>query len=412
MAWLMLVGGVFGQEGQGDGPRFSSWAKVEAASETKTYREAMVTGGAFDPAARGFLEQIALPQLQLEANRSTIERLRKRLREFLLGGIANEKSAEEATKTTASFMETLARQDNVDLVVRVNAMLLLGELQSPDRKPWPPAAVTLGKAVADTALPKAVRIAACVGLARHVEAARGLVEEQQRMASGAVPAIVSVLKEPVSPESALESDWMTSRCLAMLPLLGPLQPATAAEVVRILDDSNRSINVRVRAASTLGAAAGPESQVNALAILQSIGGLAVLSLERDAASADRLLLDRQYGGGVGQPVTGTIGALSPDEFSGAGLSPDLSGQPSVAQLIPREVCRRAAWRLSALADAILTEDSKRGIALLAGDIPPAASTLAQGLRRASNALDERPMEPILRRALADLKAAAAVVVKP
>lgn len=111
-------------------------------------------------------------------------------------------------------------------------------------------------------------------------------------------------------------------------------------------------------------------------------------------------------------MTGTIGALSPDEFSGAGLSPDLSGQPSVAQLIPQEVCRRAAWRLSALADAILTEDSKRGIALLAGDIPPAASTLAQGLRRASNALDERPMEPILRRALADLKAAAAVVVKP
>lgn len=409
MAWLLLVGGAFGQD---DAARFSSWSKVEAASETKTYREAMIAGGAFDPAARGFLEQIALPQLQLESNRSTIERIRKRLREFLLGGIANEKSAEEATKTVASFMETLAAQGNVDLVVRVNAMLLIGELQSPDRKPWPPAAVMLGKAMADTALPKAVRIAACVGLARHVEAARGLVEEQQRLASGALPAIVSVLKEPTSPESVLEIDWMTSRCLAMLPLLGPLQPATAADVVRILDDSNRAINVRVRAASALGAAAGPESQVNAAAVLQSIGGLAVLSLERDAANADRLMLDRQYGGGAGQPVTGTIGALSPDEFGAAGLNPDLAGQPLGAQLIPREVCRRAAWRLGVLADAILSEDSKRGIALLAGDIPPAASTLAQGLRRAAGALDERPMEPILRRALTELKAAAAVVAKP
>jgi len=180
VVWVAVAGGAFGQD---DNAKFSSWAKVEAASETKAYKEAMTGGGAFDATARGFLEQIALPQLQLESNRPTIERIRKRLREFLLGGIANEKSADEATKTVSVFMESLAARNDADPVSRVNAMLLIGELQSPDRKPWPPAAATLAQAVANADLPKAVRIAACVGLAKHVEATRGVVEEQQRLAA-------------------------------------------------------------------------------------------------------------------------------------------------------------------------------------------------------------------------------------
>jgi hypothetical protein len=61
----------FGQDGDA---RFAGWAKVESAAETRNYREAMKGGGPFDQAARGFLEEIALPQLALEANRSTIEK--------------------------------------------------------------------------------------------------------------------------------------------------------------------------------------------------------------------------------------------------------------------------------------------------------------------------------------------------
>ncbi len=408
-AWVMLAGGAFGQ---GDDARFSSWPKVEAASETKAYKEAMGGGGAFDATARGFLEQIALPQLQLEANRSTIERIRKRLREFLLGGIANEKSADEATKTVASFMESLATKNDVDPVVRVNAMLLIGELQSPDRKPWPPAAATLAQAVANTNLPKAVRIAACVGLAKHVEAAKGVVEEQQRVAGIAVPAILGILKEPTTPETVVENDWMASRCLTMLALLGPMKPATAEEIVRILNDASRSINVRVRAAAALAAAANLESKVDATALIQSIRGLAVLSLERDTAAADTLLLDRQFGGGVGQPLPGAAGIVSSDDTGTYGASAGPIGQPAAAQMIPREVCRRAAWRLAVLADAIVSEDAKRGLALLVGDIPPAANALSQSLRRAAMNVDAVPEEATLRQALANLTPPAAAGQKP
>jgi len=402
VAWFALAAGAFAQD---DSARFST-------PEAKAYKEAMSSGGAFDATAREFLEQIALPQLQTEANRSTIERTRKRLREFLLGGgNANGKFTDDATETVASFMESLAAKSDADPVVRVNAMLLIGELQSTG-KPWPPAAATLAQAVSNTDLPKAVRIAASVGLAKHVEATKGVVEEQQRMASIAVPAIQAILKEPTTPETVVENDWMASRCLTMLQFLGPMKPATAEEVVRILDDGSRSINVRVRAAAALAAVAGPESKVDAAALIQSIRRLAVVSLERDVAAADKLLLDRQYGGGVGQTLPGSAGIVSQDEMNAAGMPADVMGQPASAQLIPREVCRRAAWRLAVLADAILTDDSKRGLALLMGDVPEPVKTQAQSMRRMAMALDERPLEPILRQALSKLMPSGAVGQKP
>ena len=415
----------FGQDGDA---RFAGWAKVESAAETRNYREAMKSGGPFDQAARGFLEEIALPQLALEANRSTIERIRKRIREYLLADIANEKAADEAIKAAMAFMETLAGKDDADPVVRVNAMLLIGELQSMDRKPWQPAAAVLAGAAANADLPKAVRIAACVGLARHVEATKGVAEEQQRMAAVAVPAITAILnepaKEPTSQTMAVENDWMAARCLSMLPQLGPLSPATAVDVLRILNDDNRSINVRVRAATALAAAGGPDSKIDKAAVIQSIGALATTALERDVAAADKLLLDRQYSGTSGQPLPGMMPGMMPPGMMPPGMMPpgmmppgmmppgmpgigvDPTGQPTVEQLIPREACRRAAWRLWVLAEAILTDDSKRGVALLGGEASPAAVDLAQSLRRAAMDLDATPEELMLRQALADLKPAA------
>ena len=404
----VLVTTAAGAFAQDDDARLSNWAKVESAAETRTYKESMRGGGAFDAAARGFLEEIALPQLGLEANRTTIERVRKRLREYLLADITNEKAAEEASKTCLSFMESLAGKEDADAAVRVNAMLLIGELQSVDRKPWQPAAVVLARAAANAELPKAVRIAACVGLARHVEAIKGVVEEQQRMAAVAVPAIVAILKEDpqdATPLSAsVENDWMASRCLTMLPSLGPLAPATAAEVVKILGNNKRAINVRVRAAAALAAVADPESKVDKAAVIKSIGAVAVLALERDVAAADKLILDRQYGGGTGQAPPGMMPpGMMPPGMMQPGMGGDPSGQPAVEQMIPREVCRRAAWRLAVLADSILTDDSKRGIAVLGGEAAPAAVELAQNLRRAAMELDATPEEMTLRQALTGLK---------
>ena len=72
-----------------------------------------------------------------------------------------------------------------------------------------------------------------------------------------------------------------------------------------------------------------------------------------------------------------------------------------------EVCRRAAWRLSSLANAILTADEKRGLRSLITDEAAAAKAkrLAETLRAAATELDARPSDATLLQALADVKPA-------
>ena len=103
-------------------------------------------------------------------------------------------------------------------------------------------------------------------------------------------------------------------------------------------------------------------------------------------------------------MPGMMPGMMPPGMPGIGVDP--TGQPTVEQLIPREACRRAAWRLWVLAEAILSDDSKRGVALLGGEASPAAVDLAQSLRRAAMDLDATAEESMLRQALADLKPAA------
>lgn len=422
-AWAALVAmascspAAFGQ--QEEDARFSNWTKIETAAETRAFKEAVAAGG-FDATARGYLEQIALPQLALEANRPTVERIRKRMREYLLAGISDAKTLDEASKTFLTFMESLAANGEADAVARVNAMLLIGELQGQDRKPWPPAAPVLAAAAVNAELPKAVRVAAVVGLVRHAEAARGQAEAQQRLAPIALPVVRSILGAAKGADQPPEIEWVAARCLSMLPALGPLSPEIAAEVVRILGDDTCAINVRVRAAAALGLAAGADAKIDTAAAIRSIEGVGIDGLDRDVAAANRILLERQFGGGGadlmpgGMPPPGFAPGFVPPGGPGPGFgsSPDGFTDPSmqapVEQLIPREVCRRAAWRLNTLADAILTEDRKRGLSALLpeADRPP-AEKLAQRLRRAAIELDATPEDPVLRQILQELKPAPA-----
>jgi len=420
MVMVSCMPAAFGQ--QEDDARFSNWNKIETAAETRAFKDA-VTAGGFDAAARGYLEQIALPQLALEANRPTIERIRKRMREYLLAGISDAKTLDEASKTFLAFMGALAANGEADPVARVNAMLLIGELQGQDRRPWPPAAPVLAAAAVNPDLPKAVRVAAVVGLGRHVDGARGQAEAQQRLMPIVMPVVRTILAAAKGADQPPEIEWSAARCLAMLPALGPLPAEPAAEVVRILGDTMCAVNVRVRAAAALGLAAGADSKIDAAAAIRGIEAVGIDGLDRDVAAADRILLERQFGGGADQMPGGMPPGMPPPGFGpgfmpGGGTAPGFSAspdgftdpslQPPVEQLIPREVCRRAAWRLNALADAILTEDRKRGLStLLPEPERPPAEKLAQRLRRAAIELDATPEDPVLRQILEELKPAPA-----
>lgn len=374
----LAVGGLLGAlpaSAQEAGATYSTWTKVEGAVETREFKEKLRGGGQFDAAARSFVTRVALPQLGLEANRPTIERVRRRMREIVLSDIADEKAFDDAAKTVLDAMAALARNGDAERVVRVNAMLLVGELRAKDNRPLPAAAPVLAAAAGDVRLPLEVRIAAAAGLMRHAEAAKA-GGDPAAVAKALAPALVPMLTGDPKTGPVAAIDWLAGRGLAIMQTLGPQagskEAVTAA--ARILGDASRSVDVRVRAAAALGAAATADSGVDAARAVESVRGVAITGLEADFAAAERLRMERRVGGGDPQP-----GFQPP---AGAAEEPT----------IPALACRRDAWRLAVCADAIEGADGGAGLIGLVGNDAAAAKDLATVLRQAAAGLDANPDE--------------------
>ena len=212
-------------------PKYVGWSKVEACREIRELKEKLREGGQVDAAARLFLEETVLPQLALDENRATIERTRKRIREVLLADVGDEQAYGEISGLIADFMTSLARDDQADPAVRVNAMLLVGELKAKNGKPAPPVAATLAEAVGDGELPGGVRIAALVGAARHVAVGEG----SEAVASTFGPPLIGILTEPAVAGDGIEHDWLVSRVLQLVPLLArPAPPDVAGPIAALV----------------------------------------------------------------------------------------------------------------------------------------------------------------------------------
>ena len=392
---------------QNSGAKYSTWSKVEAAPETRAYKENLREGGGLDATLRALLELTALPQLALASNRSTIERTRRRMRELLLTEIADEKAFEDASQVFLDFFGKLARDEDADLLVRINALLLVGELKAKDGKPWPPTAGPLASAARDAKLPIAIRVAATAGLARHAEAARATGDDASKaLAADALPAIVAILREPVEKDTSVELDWLVSRSLSMLPSLGRWAPKELAATLpqllaKLLEDPLRSVDVRVRAAAALGAMVVPTSGVNGPQTIAAIRSLALSGLEGDDAIAASRRLEQEYIVLLGAPDA-TV------------AQPPGLGQPGTpnALAIAEQVCRRAAWRLVTLADAIAPLDGKGGLAVLSTNTGTQATDLAKLLRDFGMNLDKIPDEQSLNDAVAAIHAPATGTPQP
>lgn len=374
----LLVGGPCGSvpaSAQDAAAKFSTWTKVEGAVETRDYKEKLRDGGQFDAAARSYVTQVALPQLGLEANRATIERVRRRIREIVLSEIADEKAFEDAAKTVLDTMAAVARNADAERVVRVNAMLLVGDLRAKDNRPLPAAAPVLAAAAGDTRQPLEVRIAAAAGLARHAEAAKA-GGDVAAIAKAVGPALVPMLTGDPKTGPTAAIDWLAGRGLAIMQALGPqagFKEALAA-AARILGDDSRSVDVRVRAAAALGAAAAADAGLDAARAVESVRGVAIAGLEADVATAERRRMERRVAGGDGQPRGQPAGA------------------PANEPTIPTLACRRNAWRLATCADAIEGADGGAGLASLLGDAAAAAKELTGSLRQGAAGLDANPDE--------------------
>lgn len=368
---LTMAGTAAGQAPEGIP---ADWKKTETAAETE-YKQPLAEGGAADAKIRGFLRDKALPQLALESNRTTIEKTRRRMRDFLLGGIEDAKTFDDVSRVVLDFMAAVARDGDADPVVRVNAMLLVGELRAKDNKqPWAPAIPVLAAGVADAKLPAEVRIAAIVGLARHLEVAKAAGSEPPD-AKAVLDALTLVVTSPAAPLDPAAMNWLLSRALTALPAASPALPkAVAAAVVKILEDSNRPFDVRVRAAAALGAAAKPDSGIDAAKTVATIQSLARAAIARDLELVAQQRAEENFG------TTLATDANPPKEES--------RNRTAMAEL----ACRRNAWRLVTLADAVASEDGSAGLATLLGKTGDAARELAKTLRSQGLAIDADPTE--------------------
>jgi hypothetical protein len=375
---------------------YTSWSQVEAAKETREYKEKLRDGGAIDDTAKAFLNKIALPQLALDANRGIIDRVRRRIRELLLTDIGDEKAFEEASRTIRDFMLVMAGDAKADPAVRVNAMLMVGDLRAANGKPWPAAAAPLATAAGDATLPMGVRVAALAGLARHAEAARSAADDvAEAFAKEALPTVVALVADAAKPAEAasrtVENAWMTSRALTILPIVMRAAPQeVAASLATIMADGSWPIDVRIRAAAALGATAKPESGVDALHALEAVRGLAVAALDADVAAADRRRSEQLFRGTAPGQATGDAGA--------GATTPD-------AAPIPEHAARRDAWRMALLADAVLDDEGDRGLAKLAAEAGDAAAELAKKLRENARTLDAAPNRASVMEAITSLAVA-------
>jgi hypothetical protein len=371
-------------------PRKEPWEAFADAPEVKGYLEQLKTG-AVDAAGRAALVTKVLPLLEEPANRRSIERLRRRIREGLLSErVADAATLEAVNREAATWALSRVKAKDIDPVVAVNEMLLVGDLRGKDGKPWPGAVPLLAASAADQAVPTAARAAALAGLARHAEAGMPLTS-----------AAATILKVAVAPPAAGTGDagdWLSSRALGLLPMAMPeASPEAAGELSKLIEDASRPVDVRVRAAEALGRMATAAAKIDATKTLEAIRAAAIRGLQQDLESAKEEEFGRSLSAG-GLATAGFGGGefgSPPGAPGGFGMRPDAGGfaaQPpgpsEPAPPVEPTVLERDAWRLAALANAIQPIGKGTGITGVAGDAAEAAKVFAAKLRENASFLHE------------------------
>lgn len=400
-----------GAKPAGDATRNAAWTKIEQDAE-KSYREPLKAGGGFSPAAQDFIAKKAMPQLANDANRPILDRVRRKMREILILGITEDRAFDDASKAVADAALTIAKNSEASRAARVNAMLLVGELRAKDNKDgtvWPAAVSQLAAVAGDATLDPSVRVAAMAGLVRHADVAKRTGGDRlTEFTKGARPAILAIVAEKPSVEQPVVSDWLASRALSILTTVVKSSPKElATTLVGVMNDKDRSLDVRVRAAAALGATVTPKSEIQAVEATNGVTALAVDVLEFD----EGILRDRRYeqqmsGGGTGGGSGGGGGMMSMRPGMPTGMSmPGMGGGGvAVPQLVPDQSLRRTAWRLVTLADAMLTEDGKSGVAaLVSGDDKVKSQAYAELFRKYALELDEKRTDDVILEALAFIR---------
>ncbi len=238
--------------------------------------------------------------------------------------------------------------------------------------------VELARVIADEQAAAGDRIAAMVNL----QAQAKKIAADQQAAEAVAPAVWGVIaKPPVGDPKAMA--WLVSRGLELLPFL-PVTPDMVKTVAGIVADPSRDLDVRIRAAVALGALAPKTPPAQPADTLAAIRSLAIASLQSELDEAARRRLETEFSMGslasmnMSQPAeTG----LRPDGFGGRAGREGLGAED--VDSVSQAECRRAAWRLAQLADAVASGTGTKASGLFTGmeaADKAQAEALAEGIR--------------------------------
>jgi hypothetical protein len=248
--------------------------------------------------------------------------------------------------------------------------------------PWPtraagsPAdfAATLGNPQAALA----ERVAAAVNLQSQ---ARRFSDEEK---TAAAPAVFGVITNPPQGDPVAVA-WLMSRSLETVPAL-PVTPEVVQAMAGIVRDSARDLDVRIRAAAALGQVADEAAPANPAETLGAIRTLAIQALKAELDAAERRRLEQEFS--MGSLASMTMSQTADPGFRQEGMERGgpgrgrgrggFGGEDSTG--VSKAECRRAAWRLAQLADAIAPAKGSKAVGLSAAVDIPAAKELGEGIR--------------------------------
>ena len=334
-------------------PRYTRIASLEASNEMKAYQKDLGSGAPFAEKHQQLLLNEGLPQLFIDGNRLDRAQVRQRLQKIFFQSIADSNAHKKATDTAIKQLSALARSEQISINGSINAALFLGELRGKQGKLLTTASQPLSEIVSDNSVTPSVRIAALTGLKKRAQALKASVGDSTLSeAETILPALNTILGLSADSVPPIGRNWMQGQALNissdMLAVMDD-SPQKLEGIIKnattILKDSNRPIDLRIRAVVFLANSARAGITLPTNEVLPVAEELVKESL-RDAYG---IIQDKKFE----EEITG----FSDMDMGGGGpemMGYDAMGMPveNEKNYLPITYFVRASWRLVTLADAM------------------------------------------------------------
>ncbi len=268
--------------------------------------------------------------------------------------------------------------DNYHPAVRFNGVLLLGHLNDKEavllgeRRPPVPYREAFGRLVtyaADDKQIDAVRLAALLGVKRHVELRTKFPQFAGQLATNEQTTVLTNMAKLVSTDQPPPGrtrdghDWMRAIAAETLGLFGIPGPNSTAvsSLVKLVGQSDATLSARCAAAKALGSIDFGTSKPNASTIVDPIVGLAADCCEAERQLLNGLLADEAAAEADGGRRRSETNAFFVETEPGSKSGPRFKDERSVPTR------RRLLSQLIAIREGLIGSDGKSGLRAIAAN---------------------------------------------